>query len=170
MTAILLWYLMMAIMVAGLAIILWSGKLVRAFLGLLIVLLGVAGLYFLSGTEFLAAAQIMVYIGGILVLMAFGLMLSDRDDHNEPINTSNGRIYNLLLCLGLGALLVMVVNRFLASTKLPSPLILAPQQQVQQLGISLMTTHLLPLELVGILLLVALVGALVIAGKNIASE
>ena len=147
----------------GLLVVVVSRRLVRAFIGLLITLLSLAFIFFLAGAEFVAASQIMVYVGGVLVLMAFGFMLSARDEHQEPVNKVTDWLGSFTVSATLLVLLVWMVQRFLATTTLPQPIIMSGRVQTQLLGTQLMTSHLLPLEGVGLLLLIATVAALVVS-------
>ena len=138
-----------------------------AAFALFLALLGVAALFVLAGADFLAVAQLMVYVGGILVLLIFGIMLTRTPDPEATSQTPNrvivglGRkFWGLTVSFGLFAVLFLVIvqaNFALSGDTLDS------RSTIRTLGVELMTTHLLPFEIAGILLLVALVGAAYLA-------
>jgi len=131
-----------------------------AALLLLVTLLCVAGIYVLSFAEFIAVTQILVYAGGILVLIIFGIMLTSRIS-GKPLMVSNK--YWLGAMLAGGFFFVLLVNLFLKQSYASSVGVPAPGNTIQQVGVSLMSDFILPFEVAGILLLVALVGAAITA-------
>ena len=155
-------YLFCGLAVAGGIIILVTKKLLAAAMGLLATLLSVAGLMALAGAEFAATAQIMIYAGGVVVLLVFGFMLTaDRIQGDFPALSFN-RIGGALL-LGLAAYTIIIAAFATPWDALPwiadglkQPY---PYSTVSQTGVNLFTNWLLPFELVGFLLLLALVGA-----------
>ncbi|MDX1905295.1 MAG: NADH-quinone oxidoreductase subunit J [Thermonemataceae bacterium] len=164
---ILLWISgLLAIFTALSAIgILLTKNILYAALGLLLALLGIAGLFALAGADFLAVSQIVVYIGGILVLLLFGIMLTTRANGQIIPQTNN---HNWLWGGVLGAGLFGILTKFIFETQHNWQ----PKGQnitdstISTLGINLMTDYLLPFEVIAILLLVALVGASLIAGRR----
>lgn len=152
---------------AGLAIvsalfILFTKNLMYAAFGLFVTLLGVAALYVLSMADFLAVSQILVYVGGVLVLLVFGIMLTQADKSKESTHANYIAVENkglglaALVACGLLVLLVKVIVS--ADFVLDGPY--AEQKStLPRLGVHLMTSHLLPFEIVAVLLLAVLVGA-----------
>ena len=129
-------------------------------------LVGVAGTFLLLGAEFLSVAQVIVYVGGIMVLFLFVIMLVNVTNAGREPRFSKNAVPAVALALLLGA----AVLYFLTSR----PLILAKalatsnsQGNVEQIGTALFTTHLLPFEIASVLLLAALVGSVVLAQKRI---
>ena len=140
-------------------------------LGLFVSLLGVAGLYVLAGADFLAITQIMVYVGGVLVLIIFGVMLTNKGQTTDNqlknyILTSNlNQFWGVVVSLSIFGILfaAMLTANFVVfnkATNLENP---TNVSTLQPIGMSLLTTHLLPFEIAGILLMVALMGATFIA-------
>src|SRR5258708_2565061 len=78
-----------------------SPKLIHSVFGLFFCFVGTAGLYVLLGADFLAAAQVIIYIGGILVLMIFGVMLTNRFEGGQLPNPFTHELAAGLICLGL---------------------------------------------------------------------
>jgi NADH-quinone oxidoreductase subunit J len=151
------------IAIAGAVYVLFSKNVLYASYGLLVSFLGVAGIFVFAGGEFVSAAQIMIYIGGILILLIFGIMLSS----SKKLGKGSLKIENMdatfslaiTVCLALLLSFLVLESKFNTQT-------LKPQQHIKNLGYSLMTDTVLVLEIVGILLLMALIGATYLAKKN----
>jgi NADH-quinone oxidoreductase subunit J len=150
---------------AGLAAvgIIFSKNVFYATLLLLGCLLSLAGIYVLAFAEFVAVTQILIYAGGVLVLILFGIMLTAKLG-THPLHVSHANEFSgAIVGLGfIGLMAYAISGDFSTSTasvlKAPPPL--------ESLGASLMTTYLLPFEIAGILLLIALVGAAVVASHK----
>ncbi len=143
----------------------FSPKLLHAGFSLLFTFFGVAGLYVLLGADFLAATQVLVYIGGVLVLLLFGILLTTGmgsvDLWSKPVRQKQGFLLGALLM----GLLALVVFRTPWALSVPGAL----EPTAADIGHAFMTTWLLPFEVASILLLGALVGSLHLArqgGKN----
>lgn len=138
-----------------------------AAFALFLTLLGIAALYVLAGADFLAITQLLVYVGGILVLLIFGIMLTRSPDKNATSQTPNrvrvesGHRFGGL-ALGFILFGVLLTVLFQADFHQDTPLLYS-HSTLHTIGVELMTNHLLPFEIAGILLLVALVGAAYLA-------
>ncbi|WP_221407820.1 NADH-quinone oxidoreductase subunit J family protein [Reichenbachiella faecimaris] len=146
--------------------ILFARNVVHAVFMLVLVFLGIAGVFIISNAEFVGVAQIMIYIGGILILMMFGIMLTHRIDGHR-LETQNRRVLIAsLLGFGLlGILLYPLKDGFPLFDFAKEP---ANELTVtEQIGVHLMTTELIALEVTAVLLLMALIGAAYIAGYNL---
>ena len=136
-------------------------NLFRAALGLALALFGVAALYLFLQAEFLAVTQLLVYVGAILTLIIFGVMLTQRiADPSTP--RWNGQA-------GASAVVCAVLGVGLAALVLRAPWRAAPVSVpvgLPDLGRTILGGYLLPFELLSVLLLGALVGAIVIARKD----
>lgn len=137
-------------------------NLFRAALGLALALFGVAVLYLYLKAEFLAVTQLLIYVGAILTLIIFGVMLTARiaDPTLRRWNRQAG--LSSLLTLGLWGTLCFFFSR----TSWDMPGWAAAPITLSTLGRSLISVYLLPFELLSILLLGALVGAIVIARRE----
>lgn len=144
-------------------------NLVRAAVGLLFTLLSVAVLYFLLGAEFLGAVQLMVYVGGTLVLVVFGIMMTNTGP------TLGQRVKGIEWILGIGLALGLFIALVMASLGLAKPSAnVEPLPGIQPIGLSFLgvaepgqTAYLLPFEIVSVHLLVVLVAAAYLArGKK----
>ncbi|KAA0993996.1 NADH-quinone oxidoreductase subunit J family protein [Dyadobacter aurulentus] len=147
--------------------ILFSKNLIYAAFALFLTFLGVAALFVLAGADFLGVSQIMIYVGGILVLLIFGIMLTQRaikDDspsrHNRVDVPVSRKVWGGLIGFGI----VMIFTRIIFSANFRmSGEAVSRKSTIKTIGVELMTTHLLPFEIAAVLLLVALVGAAYLA-------
>lgn len=133
----------------------FTKNIVRMAVWLLVTLASVAMLYFLLAANFLAAIQLIVYAGGTLVLLIFGVMLTSRSPwaRFEP-----PKIEVVLAALVCGALTVTLAT-LLARVAWPTPVEAIPGAAVADFGRALMTTYLVPFEVAGVLLMIVMVGA-----------
>lgn len=136
----------------------------HAALSFALALIGVAGVYFILHAEFLAAAQILLYVGAILTLVIFAVMLTSRMG-DESIPTSNRWQLAVLIS---GLLLLLFLVRLVGKTPWRLKESLSSIDAVE-LGTQLMGPYVLPFELLSILLVAALIGSIVIA-RNDSSE
>lgn len=148
------------VLVAGSAVsMLFVKNIFYAALLLITCLLSIAGIFVLSNAEFLAAAQIMIYAGGVLVLIIFGLMLTARIA-GKPLQVGNQNILpGTLVALTFFGVLIYSFSGLI----LQEPSMLPPGNSVSRIGVLLMTDFALPFEISGILLLTSLIGAAVTA-------
>lgn len=157
-------YLVAATTLLGAWFTVSARNLFRAALGLALSLFGVAVLYLYMEAEFLAVSQLLIYVGAILTLIIFGVMLTARiaDPNLRTWNKQAG--ISFFLAVGLGVGLAQLFLKTPWSNIVPAngggPVTLAA------LGRSLISIYLLPFELLSLLLLGALVGAIVIARKE----
>ncbi len=166
-------WILAALVVLGAFWVVTLGNLFRAALSLGIVLLGVAGLFILLEAEFLAFAQILVYVGAILTLVVFAIMLTARLQAASPAApASRQAVPAALVALSLFALLAAVTWRIdwpaLESWRAAlSPGLAIPSAAravpLAELGQQLVTTLVLPFEVVSLVFIVALIGAFGIA-------
>lgn len=169
-------FYLVAGMVLGSALLVVIAKnMVRAIFMFFVTLFAIAGLYIFSFADFVALTQVIVYAGGVLVLMLFAFMLSDKELLNKttrvmakPMITMN-RMMALLVAAGFFVVLIMVVRSVPGpgvSWIRESSAISATDDTVPMLGISMMTRYLLPFEVVSVFLLMALIGAVHLSRKE----
>lgn len=140
-------------------------NILRAAIYLLFVLLSTAGIYFLLNYNFLGAVQLTVYSGGVVVLIVFAVLLTARIDHKlEPVGKVKSVLTALLALLSLGTVLWAVLGHSFTSNGIAE----APYD-VKAIGTSLLNYgqygYILPFEVISILLLAAMVGAIMIAKR-----
>ena len=140
-----------------------SPNLIHSAVSLLFTLFGVAGLYVFLYADFIAATQIIIYVGGILVLIIFGVMLTNNIA--DP-KLTNKRQHQLLAGMFSFALLIMLSNIVFDTNWYVKELIIR-DSTVNDIGMMLLSTYLLPFEVVSILLLAALIGAAMLSRKKV---
>src|SRR5659263_212520 len=141
-------------------------KILRAAVYLLFVLVSTAGLYFMLNYQFLAAVQLTLYAGGIVVLIIFSILLTSHINHKfEPIEWKKA-LFTALAVIG-GAIVVITTilkHTFAADTAA------ALEVNMNVIGKSLLGTgndgYVLPFEVISVLLVAAMIGAIVIAKKG----
>ena len=138
-------------------------NIVHAALYLVVVLAGVAALYILLAAEFTAVVQVLVYIGAIVVLFLFGIMLTRAPIGITSNLDNNQRGLAVVVALFLFGVLGAVLNDAYGSTKLRSDTAI---QRTGDVGTSIFQDYVIPFEVVSILLLAALIGAVVIARRD----
>jgi len=150
---------MAAITLGGGLMAVSARNLIRAALGLIIALVGIAGIYFVLEAEFVAVVQILIYVGAISILILFAVMLTrGLMQRDFPAQNSQWIAALFIALLLFAALLYVIVSTNWHAVETPVASDLIPK-----LGTELMTTYLLPFEAVSLLLLAALIGAIVIA-------
>jgi NADH-quinone oxidoreductase subunit J len=139
-----------------------STNVVRAALSLVIVLAGVAAQYILLAAEFTAVVQVMVYIGAVVVLFLFGIMLTRaRIGHESDLDNSN-KIPAFIVSFTLFVLLIALLRDAFGRQKIH----VAAPSNTAQIGTAIFSTYLVPFEVASVLLLAALVGAIVLARRD----
>jgi NADH-quinone oxidoreductase subunit J len=139
-------------------------NVVHAALYLVVVLSGIAAQFILLGAEFIAATQLLVYVGAIVVLFLFGIMLTraqvgrDAEVDNEP----SQRVAGGLVAVILLALMTFAIYDQFSDVALPEERV----QTVAQVSDSIFSTYLVPFEATSVLLLAALIGAIVLARRD----
>ena len=129
------------------------------------VFLSVAGLYLLLNASFVAAAQILVYVGAVNVLILFAIMLvNKREDLSAIPGLALRRVLSAGVCGGLFLLLVRVA--FTTPWALPGPAAIG-EEATARIGEHLFSDYLLPFELASVLLLMAMIGAIVLARRDV---
>jgi NADH-quinone oxidoreductase subunit J len=147
--------------------ILLTRNIVHAAFWLLAALLGVSGLYMVLGADFLAFTQLLVYIGGILVLILFGVMLT----HKDPILVRRTKHWgNIGPALVIFVLVLLVLAFVIFRTDWHGTEGVV-EPTTKDIGELFMTKYILPFEIVSVLILAALIGAVYIArGKEVSEE
>jgi len=149
---------------AGALGVVLNRNLFRAALFLVLSFVGVAGFYLLLEAELLAMVQILVYVGAIAILVIFAVMLSRRLMSDDYESRNEQWIYGLVAAVVLFGILAFILLR----AQWPVVPAEVPEGAIVQLGIGLVSpdAYLLPFEVASVLLLVALVGAVIIAREK----
>lgn len=160
MAEILFWFISFFTIVSAFFVVL-NNQLLYSAIALLFTLFGVAGLYIFLWADFIAGVQLLVYIGGINVLIIFGIMLTNR--------IASIRLSQTNIQQGLGAVfslwLFIIISIVISKTNWHQIDSVEPTSTVRDVGTLLLTKYLLPFEAVSVLLLGALIGAAVLSRK-----
>ncbi|HEY2920808.1 MAG TPA: NADH-quinone oxidoreductase subunit J [Candidatus Binatia bacterium] len=156
-------YLIALITVVSAGMVAFSRNIIYSGFSLLGTFMGVAGIYVFLGADFVAAVQVLIYVGGILVLILFAVMLTHRITDVEITNRASGRIPALIV---VGILIYLLIE-----TIMETPWVKAKEvvyaATTAKIGDLFLSSYLLPFELASLVLLAALIGAVVLSRKEI---
>jgi NADH-quinone oxidoreductase subunit J len=139
---------------------------VHSAIALIFTLLSVAGLYLMLYAPFVAGVQIILYAGGIMVLFLFVIMLVNLERNMKEEQFNKQWVVGIVASVALGGLLIYVYTR--GNSIFPDRMAQLPETlNTQQIAIGLYQNYMLPFEIASLLLLVAIVGAVVMAKKRI---
>jgi NADH-quinone oxidoreductase subunit J len=158
-----LFYFIAGLTVIGALGVALSTNVVYSAMSLMATLIGASGLYVFLAADFVAVVQILVYVGGILVLTLFAIMLTHQISEVQVSNRSVGRLPALAL--------VVLVGVAMGTAILRAPWHVEPLGEAMPttygIGDSFLNQYLLPFELASVVLLTALVGAIVLSRKEL---
>jgi NADH-quinone oxidoreductase subunit J len=156
-------YLVAIVTVGSALMVAFSRNIIYSAFSLLGTFAGSAGIYVFLGADFVAAVQLLIYVGGILVLILFAVMLTHRITDVEITNRAAGRIPALIITGVFIYLLIQTVRE--------TPWVKAKeivfQPTTEKIGDLFLNSYLLPFELASLVLLAALIGTVVISRKEI---
>ncbi|MEH0155638.1 NADH-quinone oxidoreductase subunit J [Limibacter armeniacum] len=166
-----IFYFFAAVTVLPAILILFTRNVLYCALMLLLSFLGVAALYALSGADFLSITQIVVYMGGILVLLLFGVMFTKTRENKGLYSGSSNFFGGIIASLTAFALLsYTIVQTVWQDVPWIADAANAGEihngSSIRIIGVNLMTDFILAFELIAVLLLVVLIGAAYVAGKD----
>lgn len=156
-------YLICLVTVVSAGMVAFSRNIIYSAFSLLGTFMGVAGIYVFLGADFVAAVQLLIYVGGILVLILFAVMLTHRITDVEITNRAAGRVPALLV---IGVFIYLLIQ-----TVKETPWVKAKEviyvATTAKIGDSFLYEYLLPFELASLVLLGAMIGAVVLSRKEI---
>lgn len=155
-------YAFAAITVLSAFVVVFSRNIMYAAFSLLFTFFGVAGLYVLLSADFLAVTQILIYVGGILVLMLFGVMLTNNV---VSVDIKTGTLNTVPALIGAAVIVGSLAAVFYATWSTVATPATAPTATTRAIGELLMTGYVLPFEVASVVLLAALVGAAFMARR-----
>jgi len=156
-----IFYLFAAVTLVSAFFVVTSRNIVHSAFYLLFTFFGVAGIYVMLGADFVAIVQLIVYVGGILILLIFGVMLTNKI---TEVDIKTGTLNTLPAAIGVG-LFTGIVGSVILNTEWRVVDSELPASTLSAIGSSLITEYVVVFELLGILLLVALIGAASMARK-----
>lgn len=161
-----------AAMLSGAAIAARSRRIIHSVCGLALSSVGLAGLYYFLNSPFLALMEVLIYIGAVCITVVFAIMLSEpdelvnEDNEGDPqaatVARSERRILGAITMMMCG-LVFLVVSWLGIYHPWPEAYARIGAEPVEAIGIALLTTYVLPFELISVVLLLAIIGALVIS-------
>ena len=157
-----IFYFLAAFTVWAGAVVVLGRNIVRSAVALIFTFCGMAALYVLLEAEFLAAVQVLIYVGGITILLLFAIMLTSRIAATTTRVVNDQVVLSAVAAVGLLAGLIYASVRGIPALTAPPPL----PETAPYLGRALLTTYALPFEAVSVLLLAAMVGAIILARKE----
>jgi NAD(P)H-quinone oxidoreductase subunit 6 len=161
--AAVIFYLVAALTVGSAAMVAFSRNIIYSAFSLLGAFAGVAGIYVFLGADFVAAVQLLIYVGGILVLILFAVMLTHRITDVKITNRAAGKIPALAI---VGVLIGLLVQTIRQTPWVKAKEVLFTPTSAK-IGDMFLQDYLLPFELASLVLLAALIGAVVLARKEI---
>tara|TARA_B100000212_G_scaffold193145_1_gene145625 strand:+ start:605 stop:1204 length:600 start_codon:yes stop_codon:yes gene_type:complete len=160
--------LSLVVIVGALGVVLLENIVYSAFL-LGGVFMSVAGLYLLLNASFVAAAQVLVYVGAINVLILFAIMLVNKKEDLKPVKYLNSRrLISTTICITLLSLLIRV--DLSKVWQIANPTLSIGEESTVRIGEHLFSDYLLPFEVASVLLLMAMIGAIVLARRDVLTK
>lgn len=155
----LIFLVMIAVTLTGGFIAATADRLVRALAGVVVCFTGVAGFYYFLNSPFMAMMQILIYVGAICVTISFAIMLAAPEQKRKigPVNVLSGPLGFLIAALIFGAMAALALRTEW------QPYTKTAEGSVREIGIHLLTTYSMVFELISVVLLIAIIGAIVIA-------
>lgn len=160
-----MFYLLAGLALGSAGIVAFSRNIIYSTIALLGTFLGVAGMYIQLSADFLAAVQILVYVGGTLTLLLFAVMLTAKIENIRSSNTSRGR----WVAFPVIGVLLLVLGRVATTTAWPVEA-RGAMPSTAKLGHAFLSEYLLPFEIASIVLLGAMIGAVVLARRVVKQE
>lgn len=153
------WILSLVILVSGMMVVSLK-NIFHCALFLVLSLFSVAGIFVMLDAEFLAVAQVLIYVGAVAILMIFAVMLTSKLAKKPITQTNEHGLLAFFVCLVFAFSAVLLIYNTHVWRYTQEPL---PENNTFEIGRYLMTTYMLPFEVVSILLLAAMIGAIVLA-------
>jgi NADH-quinone oxidoreductase subunit J len=159
-------YFLSTVTILSAILVITRKNAVHSALALIVTLLSLAGLYLMLYAPFVAGVQVILYAGGIMVLFLFVIMLVSLEKSLKEEQFNKQWLVGIAASLVLGAMFIFVYLK--GSSIFPDKAVVLPENlNTQQVGMALYQQYLLPFEIASLLLLVAIVGAVVMAKKRI---
>ena len=159
-------YIIATIMVIAALRVVTSNNIVHAALYLVVVLAGVAAQFVLLGAEFVGVTQVLVYIGAVIVLFLFGIMLTRAKVGAEDRLNHENRVPAIMTGLLLLAVMAYSVIDYAEDAEIAVLGDAVQPTQVEQVSDAVFSTYIVAFEAISVLLLAALIGAIVVARKE----
>lgn len=156
-----IFYVLAAITVISAVIVVFNKNVIHSAFSLFFTLFAVSGFFVLLRADFIAITQIMIYVGGILILLLFGVMLTTKVTDLQIRAKTLNMLPSVIFSVGIIAILIFIIISTKWNVNQPS----MNEETVSQIGKMLLTDYLLPFEIASIVLLVALIGSAMFARR-----
>jgi len=143
-----------------------STKVMHMMLSLVLTFISIAGIYVLLSAEFVAVVQILIYSGAITILMIFGIMLTKHDVESEKPKRNWRNIAALIGVVAFGVVIFLGIN----GLSIDSQDVDLATNNTKNIGLQLFSNYVVPFEVMSVLLLIALVGAIILAKSDDSKE
>jgi NADH-quinone oxidoreductase subunit J len=167
-------YLLVALVLFSAIFIAFTKNVMYAAFMLLLTFVGIAGIYVFLMADVVAVTQVMVYVGGILILLIFGVMFTNKLQNGKILTSHQYPFTAGLLGVGVFILLISLIFKtdfqnlvWIQNNTHQTAKNTYPASTIEPIGLQLMTNQVLALEIVGILLLLALIGTALVAGRKV---
>jgi NADH-quinone oxidoreductase subunit J len=158
-----IFYILSGICIISAILVVTLRNVMHSALSLALTLVSVAGLFILMNTDFLAGVQMLLYAGGVMVLILFAILLTQKITGKLQPQTNEQKLSSLLVCLILGIILFVSISGL--SLKISK--VHFEKGTTPGIGNLILTTYLLPFEIASVILLVVIVGITILAKKDI---
>jgi NADH-quinone oxidoreductase subunit J len=137
-------------------------KVVHMMVALVFTFVSIAGIFVLLSAEFVAAVQILIYSGAITIIMLFGIMLTKHQEEGADHVSRRRKLAVFIGVLGFGLILFLSVQDLSFGEQATT----LHEENTKQIGLALYSKYIIPFELTSVVLLVALIGAIILAKKE----
>ncbi|UUR09062.1 NADH-quinone oxidoreductase subunit J [Sphingomonas glaciei] len=166
MIALLAFYLFATVTITSAVLVIFARNPVHSVLWLILAFFNAAGLMLLVGAEFIAMLLVIVYVGAVAVLFLFVVMMLDIDFSQLRSGFNRNLPFGLLIAIVLLAEIVIAMSAYKAGPAMAGAPPVQAVHNIEALGAELYTRYLLPFELAGFILLVAMIGAIVLTHRS----
>ncbi|NJC06773.1 NADH-quinone oxidoreductase subunit J [Sphingomonas kaistensis] len=166
MIALLAFYLFATVTITSAVLVIFARNPVHSVLWLILAFFNAAGLMLLVGAEFIAMLLVIVYVGAVAVLFLFVVMMLDIDFSQLRSGFNRNLPFGLLIAIVLLAEIVIAMSAYKAGPAMAGAPPVQSVPNIEALGAELYTRYLLPFELAGFILLVAMIGAIVLTHRS----
>ncbi|MCU0390405.1 MAG: NADH-quinone oxidoreductase subunit J [Thermoflexibacter sp.] len=169
-----LFYALVGLVLGSALFILFTKNVMYAAFILLLTFSGIAGIYIFLLADVVAVTQVMVYVGGILILLIFGVMFTNKLSGGKILSSHQYQWAGGLLGIAIFSLLIALIFQtnfetldWIKNNQQEASMQISKKSSIEDIGVQLMTHQVFALEVVGLLLLLALIGTAMIAGKKL---
>ncbi|OFY63771.1 MAG: hypothetical protein A3H98_06790 [Bacteroidetes bacterium RIFCSPLOWO2_02_FULL_36_8] len=173
----LLFYCFAAVVIGSAIFVVTTKNIIYAAFALFSTFFGVAALYVYARADFIAVAQLIVYVGGILVLLIFGVMLTNKVSGQKIQTQERNKIAGFIISLAIFLILLVTIQKanfsgisWINEIKLKGQELDPSTSTIHAIGIKTMTDYIIPFEITGVLLMMALLGAAYMARRDSGTE